>query len=158
VARALPGSAQQQRHFIAGEVVAQALFAGHANNSPQTPSPSSPTSRESVQRVPSARTAPRSVFSGGKEVGGAATRNITPKALPVFRAEAPGHHRDSRRRAGARIERHVRHSWLQLDATARIVKTENTPQCRAFGLAPSISSLQTLEVAHRQCNTEVACP
>ena len=34
--------AQQCGHFVASEVVAQAWFVGHANNSPRTPSPSSP--------------------------------------------------------------------------------------------------------------------
>ena len=42
VAGTLLGGAKKGDDFVAGEVVAQAGFAGHERNLPQTPSPSSP--------------------------------------------------------------------------------------------------------------------
>jgi hypothetical protein len=36
------GGAEKGGDFVAGEIVTQALFVGHANNLPRTPSPSSP--------------------------------------------------------------------------------------------------------------------
>jgi hypothetical protein len=49
VARALLGSAQKRGDFVAGEVIAEARFAGHANNLPQPPSSSSPRAESRAQ-------------------------------------------------------------------------------------------------------------
>jgi hypothetical protein len=85
VARAFLGGAEERGDFVAGEVVAEARFAGHAYNLPRLPSPASPRAEPACER-PARVKAPalrsrcasscRPVFSAG-------TRNITPKALPV---------------------------------------------------------------------------
>src|ERR1700687_2878286 len=49
VARALLSGAEEQRDFVAGEIVAQGLFMGHRNTLPRTPSPSSPRSKPRVR-------------------------------------------------------------------------------------------------------------
>jgi len=49
VARAMAaflGGAEEQSDFVAGEVIAESRFAGHANNLPRTPSPSSPHGKQ----------------------------------------------------------------------------------------------------------------
>jgi len=85
LARTFLGSAQKRRYFFSGEVIAEARFAGHANNLPPTPSALSPRRlvRSSVRRTQ------QSPLSGSRRVPFCMqlfreTRNPTRKRLPVL--------------------------------------------------------------------------
>jgi len=92
VARPLLRGAQQRRHFVAGEVVAEALFVARANNLPHAPSPSSPLTAPINAAGAASTHRPRASrrgesFPGGEEMGrrraseaqreGLSTRNLT---------------------------------------------------------------------------------
>ena len=91
VARTFLGGAKKRGDFVAGEVIAETRFVGHANNLAQPPSPSSPR-REPRAEHPAHKKAHRplamSLFlqTGFQGVG---TGNRTPKGLPV--AQVKGH-------------------------------------------------------------------
>ena len=84
VARAFLGGAEKRGDFVAGEVVAEAWFGGHANNLPRAPSPSSPRAEQPrCTRVARGQLRSHAPLSCQTSFSAPATRNITPKALPV---------------------------------------------------------------------------